>query len=148
METYSNLTLCALDREGNARTCNYWYVVQNNHGPHTAFRTKSALLSWLDAMNLKLKDTESSDIPDPDTKHAFFWIEGTYNRMRHASSGSLAAVNGTNCRVLENGDYRPGKISVDPNGIRTLHVLHAMADHTPFHYEESRALHDAGGEAY
>lgn len=136
--TYSNLTLATLDSDGNARTCNYWYLVRADGLPHTAFNRRASLVAWLERLGLTL----SADMP-PHGVHSYQEIRGTYRTEMHGSYDSFYALQSIeDVPTLSNGDWTLGRVTRDADGLRTLHTLAPACRHRPvFNHAECRALH-------
>jgi len=140
-QLYERLYWCSLDRDAHARTCGYWYTVTSYGAtPHTAFRTRAALMRWLDDRGL----TVQGEVPQAGT-HAHGTIDGSYRRSSHMSYDEFYAVDGLRTRVMDNGDYTLGIISTDADGLRTVHHLNPnRRDRPAFDHRASQALEDAG----
>jgi len=140
-QTYERLHWCALTPEARERTCGYWYTVTSNGAtPHTAFRTRAALMRWLDDRGL----TVEGEIPEPGN-YAHGPIIGSYRRASHLSYDRFYDVEGLRTRVMDNADYTLGIISTDADGLRTIHHLNPNCRDRPiFDYRSSQALEDAG----
>ena len=113
-----DLRLYALTGEQHSNTCGYWYTVQRDNMAHTAFRTKAAVLAWLNALGLKL----DGELPDKRGEHASFIIEGEYRRESvMCSPDAWSKLPGIPVPVLSNGSYTTGKLD-DEEGVRVLYV--------------------------
>ncbi|MGF6996749.1 hypothetical protein [Paraburkholderia sp. GAS32] len=135
-QTFDKLTAISLDTFGHSQTCNYWYVVQQYHGPHTAFQHRENFIKWLDLLGLKLRE----ELPAHGT-HKVMWIEGTYRTQMHMSYDEFYALEGVHTRTLSNGSYTLGIVTTDEDGIKTLHSLNPNCKHRhEFDYQESRAM--------
>jgi hypothetical protein len=141
--TYSGMWLCSLTAEQKARTCGYWYTVTTyGSTPHTAFRTKAALLRWLELTGLSV----DGDIP----AHSIWGslrFNGSYRAEMHLhDADQFQAIDGIRTRELSNGDYVEAIYSTDPyDGLRTVHTLNPnVKDRKVFHYQESDQLHSRG----
>lgn len=135
-------TLClySLTAEQRARTCQYWFTVTDGSTAHTAFRTLPALLRWLDLRGLKL----SGDVPVTGV-FSVQNIIGSYRNEMHMSYDDFYALHGERIRVMSNGDYTLGIVTVDPDGLRTVHTLNPNChDRVTYPHSESRAIEDAG----
>lgn len=143
VQTYSRLRLCSLNSEWRSRTCGYWYTVTQNGGtPHTAFRTKVALLRWLELTGLSVDGV----IPEHGV-HGSMPINGTYRQEHHLhDAADFYSIEGTQTRELSNGDYVDAIYSTDPyDGLRTVHTLNPNVKHRRIYdWRESQAMHDAG----
>ncbi|EHK77704.1 hypothetical protein SM0020_12290 [Sinorhizobium meliloti CCNWSX0020] len=132
-QTFDRLTICALDPEQHERTCGYWYVVQNMHGPHTAFRTKAQAMRWLERLGLTIE----RELPEAG-QHDFQWIKGGYRRSSHMDVAAFAALQGVEVPCLDNAQYTKGVITTDADGIRTLHHLNCNAPREVYDYRLTR----------
>jgi hypothetical protein len=134
--TFDKLTVISLDQQGHERTCNYWYLVQNQHGPHTAFEKREHLLAWLERLGLTLE----GELP-PHGTHGWLTVTGAYRAKSHLSYDEFFALEGDRTRTLSNGRYTLGIITRDEDGLRTLHTLNPNCrDRPEFDHAESRAL--------
>lgn len=116
---YNHLSITSLTPEQKARTCGYWYLVQDQCSPHTAFETRVAALTWLSALKLT--------IPELLEEEGIFQTQniiGAYSRdciMCDKTTWDL--LPGIPMAILENGSYRYGKLSEDIDGRRRLIAL-------------------------
>lgn len=135
------LYLCSLTPEQKARTCGYWYTITRDAMPHTAFRTKSALMAWLEDCGLSL----SKPLPEKLGAYSSQFLIGKYHEKMHLDYNefySLPAIKEIRC--LSNGDWTLGRIT-ESDGMRTIHTLNPNCHHRPvFDYRTSQALQDAG----
>ncbi len=137
VQTYSRLYLCALNQEAHDRTCDYWYTVSSHAMAHTAFTRRAALLRWLNERGLSV----AGDIPEPG-QFASFEIKGAYRTARHLDRAAFDALKGEQTRALSNGEYTLAVITLDPDGLRTVHTLNPnVRDRPVFDYRESRELY-------
>jgi hypothetical protein len=143
-ETHSDLWLCTLDPESHARTCDYWYLVRTHGGTmaHTAFRTRDGLLRWLSERGLSLTEP----LPDHGT-HSSQRISGTYRRESHYSPDEVTAYHATAATCIEvtremsNGAYTEARITLDSDGLRTVHFLNPnVRERITFDYVSSNLL--------
>lgn len=141
VQTFSRLRLCSLTAEHRQRTCRYWYTVTDYGAtPHTAFRTRAALLRWLEARGLSVE----SEIPAEGVP-ASFPIIGAYRQALHQSYDEFYAQDGPRERGIDNAQYTLAIITDDADGLRTVHKLNANCrDRPQFDYQASAALIDAG----
>jgi hypothetical protein len=144
-KTYDNLHLCVLNREQHERTCGYWYTVTDGYSTsHTAFRTRYALGKWLEkcglALTVQLTDAGVFSCQP---------IAGAYRTEMHYTEDELAAWDAllpvAITREMSNGDYTEGRVTLDADGIRTVHVLNPNRVRVVHDYQESRRMED--GEA-
>lgn len=135
------LYLCSLTAEQRANTCGYWYTVTRGSMAHTAFRTKAALLAWLDDCGLSL----TAELPEKVGIHSFQALHGDYaerSHMDYSDFYALPAIKEVRC--LSNGDWTLGRIT-ESDGMRTVHTLNPNCHHRPiFDYRTSQALQDSG----
>lgn len=136
-ETRSNLTAISLTPEAHARTCNYWYLVQQGSGPFTAFTTRRGLDRWLEERNLSL----AVDLPSR-AEHGYSAIVGIYREQMHMSYDEFYSLPSiAEIRVLSNGQYTLGMVTKDADGVRTVHTLNPNCNYRRvFDYEESREI--------
>lgn len=132
-QTFNKLTICALDREQHEKTCGYWYVVQNMHGPHTAFKTKAQALRWLDRLGLTIE----RELPEAGA-HDFQWVKGSYRRDSHVDVAVFDALVGETVPCLDNAQYTKGVVTTDADGIRTLHHLNCNLPREVYDYRLTR----------
>ncbi|MCA2967471.1 MAG: hypothetical protein INH43_03020 [Acidobacteriaceae bacterium] len=138
--TYDNLWLITLTPEQHQRTCNYWYLVQQNFGPFTAFTTRAALLRWMEERGLSV-DLEKVA---PHKQHSSLPISGSFREAAYLGDAdtfqNIAADAET--RQLSNAEYTLGKITHDEDGLRTVHYLNCnVRTRQVFNYQESRDIH-------
>ena len=117
--THSKLTVCCLTAQQHAQTCGYWYLVQENCGPHTAFETISGLMTWLTERGLALVE----DLPASRDRYHWMDIKGSYRTLYHGSYDVFFALQGERTRTLSNGDVTLAIITTDDDGLRTVHTL-------------------------
>lgn len=139
-QTHNNLDVTVLNDSQHRRTCNYWFVVTSGASPHTAFETKAGLLEWMMERGLCLSKALTK---------AGTWstqrIHGSYRTESHYGDDSVAEFDAITAyidtRTLSNGDYVEAKITIDPDGIRTVHTLNPNV-HTRhvYDYAESSAM--------
>ena len=138
---YTGIYCTSLTAEMRKRTCDYWYVVEADGYAHTAFRTRAALLTWLNALGLKL----AGELPEQG-QHADLNIEGTYKRgVVICDRDGWDAIPGVSVTVLENGRYLPGKLADAEDGTRILYVSNVNNKwNVEVDYRLASKLHDAG----
>lgn len=139
VQTFDRLHLSSLNPEQHERTCGYWYVTTNQHGPHTAFRTKAAALRWLERFGLSIDD----ELPDPGVS-SFHRVNGAYRRTSHMNAKAFAGLTGETVRCLDNAQYTEGVVTIDQDGFRTLHHLNCNLDRPILDYAASNAAVDRG----
>lgn len=133
--------LLSLDPEGRARTCSYWYVAQTfGCGPLTAFRTRAALMRWLDMFGLAVTGGE---IP-PEGEFRALQITGSYRVASYMDRAAFGAISGETVIWLDNARYTLAKLTKDADGIRTLHHLNCNVERPEMHWEQARDLTDKG----
>ena len=138
---HSNLSLVTLNAEGHAKTCNYWYLIQERCGPHTAFTSRASMLLWLIEHGLGL----TAEIPEHGT---WSWqnLTGSYTKESHYGKTATEAFDAIPagsflpCRVMDNANWTEGKITTDDTGHRTEHFLNCNENRHNFDYAASRAL--------
>jgi hypothetical protein len=160
IQIYGDLHLTSLDPEQHAKTCGYWYVVRTVHFPHTAFRTRTGLERWLAERALAL----SQPLPVHGTWSTQTLV-GTYrldvmldrqDLADHdfATDGALAAPRTLaawqaltpvlTTRDVSNGSFTEAKITLDGDGIRTVHILNPnVHSRVVYDYIESQILMDS-----
>lgn len=134
------LHLCSLTAEQRSRTCGYWYVVTADGFSHTAFRTRSALLRWMELRGL----APTAEIPESGEWSAQ-WLTGEYRHTAHMEARALDYLEGTRTRTLSNGDWVEAVIVTDSDGVRNVHTLNPnVRERRTFDYRESQAIEDGG----
>ena len=140
INTYSNLSVCALNAEQHAKTCGYWYTVSGGVYAHTAFATRRGLERWLEERGLTCEiptAVQPEDYGKGLTNYAV--IVGTYRRHSHMSYDEFYALPAPlRTKVLDNGDYTLGLITKDADGIRTVHHMNCNC-HDRIEYEYATA---------
>lgn len=121
MQHFDRLSLCSLAPEQRAKTCGYWYTVQSNNTPHTAFRSLPALYLWLGERGLEM----TAGLPTRG-EHSYQHLVGHYSTRHILSAGEFAllAREGYPTADLRNGDYRRAIITIHPDGSRVVNVAH------------------------
>lgn len=142
MLTTKSLTLSSLTQEQHERTCGYWYLVQDSHAPHTAFRTREALLRWLADRNIKL----TRDLP-AHGEHSFQYLEGQYARRYIGDESQINARLQDQILVLDNAEYTIGYVTHE-DGIRVVNIVGRGNPRTVFDYRLSQAHIDAGRSGF
>lgn len=136
--TYNNLTFASITPEQHARTCGYWYLVQQNHTPYTAFATLEAFYRWAGERGLSV---DESKIPAKG-QHSYQQISGSFREACHMDPVAFNAIEGDETRQLDNGSYTAGKITTDADGLRTVHYLNCnVKERAILNYWESDALY-------
>jgi hypothetical protein len=156
IETHDNLYLISLNPEQNKRCQGYWYLVTSGHMAHN-FYTRAGLGRWLDERGVSL----TAPLPEHGT-----WsvqpLQGSYRTDEmlesadlygHEFDESLAAPHtlaawravGRTCVVLtftlSNGEYTEARITLDEDGIRTVHHLNPNVQaRIVYPYESTRSL--------
>lgn len=133
---YSHLTVCSLTPEEHAKTCNYWYTVMSGPYSHTAFTTEVGFRRWLSERGLSI----AGELPKRGT-HSFQPIAGSYLENTMLDADAFEALHGNETRVLSNGDYTLGKLTLGENGVVVVNSLNPNI-HTRkvFDHRESGAL--------
>jgi len=129
---YSNLWISRLTRESRSKTCGYWYCVTVSAQAHTAFRTRKGLDMWLSQLGLSLGGplNQGGDCCR---------IVGDYSRQ-YVSVEALAALAGDRVRVMSNGDYTDGIITIDDEGHRTINLCGPNEPRVVHDYAESQRI--------
>lgn len=133
------LWLCSLTPEHRARTCSYWYTVTDGSTAHTAFRTRAALMRWLDRRGLGL----TVALPDegvPSSQR----LAGSFRTAMHGDAVEFALLDGESGREMSNGRYPLAVFTKDADGIVMVHTLNPNCERIEFDDRSSRALEDAG----
>jgi hypothetical protein len=135
-QSYDNLWVITLNAEGHARTCNYWYLIQSNHGPHTAFTSREHMLAWLEQLGLSL----TTELPEHG-EWSHQKVTGAYRTALHGDMAAFNALSGLELPALQNGDYTKTVITLDADGICTKHQLNPNVRNRPvYDYRASQAL--------
>ena len=142
MLTTKSLTLSSLTQEQHERTCGYWYVVQDNHAPHTAFRTREALLCWLSDRNINL----TKDLP-AHGEHSFQFLEGQYARRYAGSISDIEHRIEDQILILDNAEHTIGYVTHE-NGIRVVNIIGSGNPRIVFDYRLAQAHIDAGKSGF
>ena len=133
-----SLSLSTLTQEQHERTCGYWYVVQDMMGPHTAFRTREALMRWLLDRGLSL----TKPLPSHG-EHSFQYIDGNYAK-RYV--GDISKIDGRiedQILILDNAKYTIGYITHE-EGLRVVNITSSGNSRTVFDYRLAQSHVDAG----
>lgn len=118
ISTYTDLWLTRLDDKGKERQhTNYTYLVTCKATAHTAFYTLDGVTEWAQERGLTLPI-----LPDGDTWNSAA-IVGTYRTTAHMNEVEFYALDGALIRVLSNGQYTLGIVTIGADGIRTVHSL-------------------------
>lgn len=139
--TYSDfyLTIAAKDEPIG---CGYHYVVTSQSMAHTAFRTREAFIAWASVLGLDLDNLEP--LHQTTRRQVFIKVPGSYRSTSWMDVEAFERITGQEVRTLSNAQHTLGKITVDPDGVRTLHYLNVNSPRRVFDYQESQALEDAG----
>lgn len=139
-QTYDRLHVTGLNEEQHAKTCGYWYTVTSKSTPHTAFRTRAALLRWLEDMGLSV----DREIPT-EGESWYAPIFGSFRVALHMDLAELYATEGFTRRDVQNGEYTLAIVSSDEDGLRTLHQPNPNCRTRPvYDYRTSQIAVDAG----
>ena len=142
MNKTKSLSLSTLTQEQHERTCGYWYIVEDYHSPHTAFRTREALLRWLDDRNIKL----TKDLP-AHGEHSYQHLDGQY-ATRYV--GGLSDIQGRiedNIMVLHNAEYTVGYVTHE-DGFRVINVISRGNPRMVFDYRIAQEYADTGKRGF
>lgn len=136
MTTYNKLTFISITPEQHARTCGYWYLVQNNHAPYKAFATLAAFYRWADERELSIDTVPTHGV------YSYQPITGQFREACYMDANALEAIQGVETRQLDNAAYTLGKITTDADGVRTVHYLNCNVKTRPvFDYWQSDAMY-------
>lgn len=132
---HENLTVSRLTEEQHRRTCGYWYTVHNGAMPHTAFATRAGLDRWMRERGLSLSGS-LDEVP------SWCRINGAYRTNSHLhDADSFEQLDGERSRTLSNGDYVVAIITLDGDGLRTVHTLNPnVRSRKVYDYRESRLM--------
>lgn len=137
MQITASLSLTTLTPEQHARTCGYWYTVQT-FLPHTAFRTRAALLRWLADRDLTLTQA----LPDHG-EHSYQPLCGAYAYRYVRDCGDIESAIVDEVLTMSNGDYTVGYVTQE-NGIRVVNTVIPNGPRVVFDHRIARAHADAG----
>ncbi len=136
---HDNLHLCCLDQRQHEQTCGYWYTVTGyGFTPHTAFRTKAALLAWLDSHGIKL----TAEIPAERGTHAYQPLEGAYIERGHMSVETMP-TRGRRILKMSNAEYTAAVVTHE-SGHAVVNYVNPNGARPAFDYALARAHEDAG----
>lgn len=139
--TISNLWLHCMTKDEPVGCGPYFYTVTTGAATaHTAFRTRAALLHFLELYGL----TAPQDIPEPGARAFSMPLAGSYREVMHMDGDALDTLTGRRVRHMNNGAYTLGIVVTADDGIRTVHVLNPNVLRVVYHHAESRLLEDAG----
>lgn len=135
--TYDQLSVVPLCPEWNKKTCNYWYLVQNRHGAHTAFNRRSSLLRWLSDRGLSIEEHTLAPHMQGGKWDGEYptWIRvtGQYRDTAHTSYDEFYSLPNViiETKAMSNAEYTLARITQDEDGIRTVHTLNCNCKHRP-----------------
>lgn len=132
MMTHERLYVARLDQTSHKQTCGYWYTVECGSFAHTAFVTRAGLDRYLAERGLTLAGS-LDEVP------SHCRINGAYRTNSHLyTAETFPQIVGERTRTLSNGDWVEAIISLDPDGLRTVHTLNPnVKDRKVFDYRES-----------
>lgn len=136
--TYTHLRVSTLNEEAHEKTCNYWYTIQGwGAMGHTAFNKRQSLLNWLEHRGLSLDGA----LPPHGTLGGV-GIVGSYKVCSHLNYEEFCALSPA-CliRTMDNGDWTEGKVTVDADGIHTVHYMNCNYQRVVFDYKESHEMY-------
>lgn len=134
-----SLTLTSLTKEQHERTCGYWYLVQERHGSHTAFRTAAAVFRWLEDRCLEM----TKELPEHG-EHSYQEIKGSYGTRYLGDRLSIdeSAVESM-VMVLNNAEYTIGYVTHE-DGIRVVNIVSRGNPRVTFDYATAQSYEDTG----
>jgi hypothetical protein len=138
MMTTKSLSLCTLTQEQHEKTCGYWYLVHESHGPHTAFRTREALMRWLSERGLAL----TKPLPSHG-EHSFQYIEGNYARRYIRSVDDIVSCIENQILILDNAEYTDAYVTHE-DGLRVVNIVTRGNPRLVFDYHLAQAHFDSG----
>lgn len=147
VRTYDSMHLACLDEGMHRLTCSYWYTITEHVSPHTAFRTRLALLKFLELRGLAV----DGELPEEMGTPACFRVRGSYRTAMHTSlSRFYSHAPGAMFQTIamSNGSYTLGLITEEADGLRTVHTLNPNVVRPIFDWRACDALTDAGQEAF
>lgn len=134
---YSQLFVCTLDEDANSKCCNYWYTVTTVASSYVAFNKRQSFLNWLEHRGLTL----GGELPPHGTRGGV-GIIGRFKECSHQSREEFAAISPVySIRVMENGGWTEGKVTVDADGIHTVHHMNCNYERVVFDYRESDEMY-------
>lgn len=140
MRLYKNLSVTALNAEQHAKTCGYWYLVQESCASHCAFATRTGLERWLYERGLTCEIPTAVE-PEDYGRGKTNWapVTGTYGESKHMNTEEFYALPAViETKGLSNGDYVGVRIT-EEGGIRVVHTLNPnVVWRKTFDYSEAR----------
>ena len=134
---YSQLFLCTLDEDANSKCCNYWYTVTTAAMSYTAFNKRKSLLNWLEHRGLTL----GGELPPHKTRGGV-GIIGRFKECSHLNYEEFCAISpDRSIRTMDNGDWTEGKVTIDKDGIYTVHHMNCNYQRAVFDHKESRKIY-------
>lgn len=134
IKKHKNLSLICLDHAGNTSTCNYWYLVQENHSSLVAFETFEGLSRWMAERGINF----SQELP-PAKTHQYQPLIGEYYDCSHEWSALFGELDGHKTKVLSNAEYTYAIITADDKGLRTVHYMNPNCKgRMVFDYQQSK----------
>lgn len=115
-QAFSNLYLRTLDQQHHERTAGYWYTVTAGAISHVAFATRDQLLSWMAERGLRL----TADLPEQGVSSGQN-IAGSYRVACVPHTLGFNDIDGVRTREMCNGRWTAATITVDADGVRTVH---------------------------
>jgi hypothetical protein len=137
VQTHSSLSFARFDQTMRKRHGNYWCVVESECRAHTAFRTPSGAMRWMQERGLTLSEPVTEEGP-----YSYQRLIGSYREALHCSYDVFYSLVGTRTRAVSNGSYTMAIITNDEDGLRTVHTLNCnCADRPVYDYAESDKLY-------
>ena len=141
MKTKS-LSLCTLDQEQHEKTCGYWYLIKESHGPHTAFRTRGSLMRWLRDRGLSL----TKHLPSHG-EHSFQYIDGNYARRYIGSIDNIQSRIEDQILILDNAEYTVAYVTHE-EGLRVVNIVNRGNPRIVFDYHLAQSHYDTGENGF
>jgi hypothetical protein len=137
VQTHGNLSLATYDESMRERHGSNWCAVQSDHRAHVAFRKPRSLMRWIEERGLSLSD------PLPaEGLYSYQRLIGSYRETSHCSYDVFYSLIGKRTRTLSNGSFTMAIITIDADGLQTVHTLNCnLADRPVYDYAESAEMY-------